>query len=422
MMLKVLNFPPSWEQLRILSFWGVNGDLSLLVLRIATWIILLFSLWQWGKLAAKKFNNRTAFFSIFFLIISPTVWVVGLMYPMTAILMLMGVMFFSLKGKWFWLGVVVIPTYSVLVLGYHPAIFNKVFLRDAQTEVNNRFMSEDSLREKINLPLWWRRASDNKYFLVYKQTLGEFIQFLDLETIFFAEVTPTGEKSVVIFYWPEIFLMILGLIFLVRDRDNRPIKYLGKLFILAWVSYVFSEGASYLRLTMVLWPISLILATAMVRIYRWIMWVFILIIGYGWMANVYDINVRPDYWLDNRPLAFQFWYTSLKEIDLNQFKKVMVTSRIGDAKKYCYFYLGKRCDQDKFKFDGFDLSVDKVESKSIYAGFSGEFVGSRFKNDISSDWQKMISDRGFDLVKSISLRDTIAYKYGNDIGLIIKND
>jgi len=46
--------------------------------------------------------------------------------------------------------------------------------------------------------------------------------------------------------------------------------------------------------------------------------------------------------------------------------------------------------------------------------FAGEFVGSRFKNDIDSNWDK---NGLVNIVAKKTLRDTIAYKYGNDLGV-----
>ena len=57
----------------------------------------------------------------------------------------------------------------------------------------------------------------------------------------------------------------------------------------------------------------------------------------------------------------------------------------------------------------------KPAKKSIYAGFAGEFIGSDFKNNINSDWLTLIKDKGFTNLKTINLRDTIAYKFGNDV-------
>jgi hypothetical protein len=78
------------------------------------------------------------------------------------------------------------------------------------------------------------------------------------------------------------------------------------------------------------------------------------------------------------------------------------------------------CDQSKFVFKSFDLSTEKPEINSVYAGFAGEFVGPRYKNDIDPNWEKLTKDRGFEFIGEESLTDTVAYQYGNDIGIAIK--
>jgi hypothetical protein len=145
-----------------------------------------------------------------------------------------------------------------------------------------------------------------------------------------------------------------------------------------------------------------------------------IVLVYGMMINYYDLTVRKQKWFDNRPLAFQFWYEKLTNMDLNQYGRIQVSALTGDSKAYCYFYLGKICDQDKFVFKSFDLSQEKPVVNSVYAGFAGEFVGPKFKNDIDPNWQKSTAERGFEFLGTETLADTVAYKYGNDIGLAIK--
>ena len=64
--------------------------------------------------------------------------------------------------------------------------------------------------------------------------------------------------------------------------------------------------------------------------------------------------------------------------------------------------------------------MDEIFSGSIYAGFGGEFVGPKFKNDISENWKEMAQGQGWKFVAYKQLRDNIADKYGNNIGLAIK--
>ena len=135
---------------------------------------------------------------------------------------------------------------------------------------------------------------------------------------------------------------------------------------------------------------------------------------YGTLANFSDLNKRPDFWLDNRPYFYEFVFNSIKEKDISKFEKIYVTSLVGKTDKYCKYYFGN-CDESKFIFNSFELKGIKPEKNSIYAGFAGEFIGSDFKNNINSDWLTLIKDKGFTDVETKNLRDTIAYKFGNDI-------
>ena len=54
----------------------------------------------------------------------------------------------------------------------------------AKLEVTEKFIREDNLIEKIELPLWWRRISYNKISWMMSSTLKELISFWDLEPWF----------------------------------------------------------------------------------------------------------------------------------------------------------------------------------------------------------------------------------------------
>ena len=104
----------------------------------------------------------------------------------------------------------------------------------------------------------------------------------------------------------------------------------------------------------------------------------------------------------------------MDERELNNFEKIYVTSLVGKTERYCKFYLGN-CDENKFIFDSFTLEKNRPRKNTIYAGFAGEFIGSDFKNNINSDWLTLIKDKGFTNIETKSLRDTIAYKFGNNV-------
>jgi hypothetical protein len=73
------------------------------------------------------------------------------------------------------------------------------------------------------------------------------------------------------------------------------------------------------------------------------------------------------------------------------------------------------CKNKNFKFDSFNLKNNQPIKNSIYAGFVGEFVGSDFRNNINSNWNNMVISKGMNILNTKSLRDTVAYQYGNDV-------
>ena len=119
-------------------------------------------------------------------------------------------------------------------------------------------------------------------------------------------------------------------------------------------------------------------------------------------------------------MNFKFWFENLKKIDYSKYQRIQVTTMIGEAKAYCYFYLGDECNQDKYVFSGFDLSKEPPVCNSIYAGFAGEFTGPDFKNNIPENWKQLTEDKGYEFIANEKLLDNIADKYGNNIGLAIK--
>ena len=426
----IFGYPVSEQQLEVLYLFGINGFVSLWILRLLSLILIIFVLKTWKSVFNKlKFSN-IGWYSSIVLAISPLIFVLILVYPLVCVKLLIVTVFFqkSLKNKYYLvvLGLILI-LFNINILGNNPAIFNKLDFQDAQNEVTKRISAEDSVLDSIYLPLVIRRASYNKLFISYKQILGEILPFFDFETIFFQEINPLMQKSVAIFYWPEIYLFVLGIFALFKLKNNKLFNLLGGSIFIAVIDYVFSEGSSYLRLVLVVFPLSIIIAfgfnhlVEMTGKYHVISIVALtgisLFILMSMGTSFYDLNVRTDYWLDNRPLAFEFWFKEIGKLNIDQYKSIYVSSLVGDSKKYCYFYLGKVCDDPKFVFNSFDLTQNR-NIKSIYAGFGGEFVGSDFKNNISSKWE---NSGLFNMVAKISLRDTIANQYGNDIGVAIVN-
>jgi len=365
-------YPVSEEQVKILNLLHLSGDFYLWVLRVISLVVLIGALWFWYRLVIIIVDKYIAVFSIIFIFICPVFLVLAMIYPLMCIKLFLfsAVIYLILTKKYWWVVAVGLVLFNVYILGNHPAIFNKLSLKDAQTEVTHRISTEDSLKNDLKFPLWWRRISYNKYFFAYKEVMGEALPFFDFESIFFAEINPLAQKSVVIFYWPEMYLLVFSLYFIVRFKNNKVTQLLVTTVLLAWINFVFSEGSVFLRLILVIFPISLLLGIGFSKLPKWLAMIVAVFIVFGWGNSIYDLNVRTDYWLDNRSLAFQFWYKEIDNLGVNNFDKIRVSSLVGDAKQYCYFYLGKVCDDKKFEFNSFDLSKEK-EKDVLYAGFCG---------------------------------------------------
>lgn len=227
------------------------------------------------------------------------------------------------------------------------------------------------------------------------------------------------QKSVVMFFWPEAILLLLGVGELMRNSSRSKGGAIIQGAVVAGVVFVFSEGAVYQRLWLSMWWLAPVVASGLIGLGKFFRVGGVmagLLLVYAAVTNFYDLNKRPDFWLDNRPLAFEYWFGEISQLDYRG--KIVVTNRIGNSEDYCRYFLGKSCD-GRFEFRSFEWSEDN-DQIGLYAGFTGEYVGKRFKNDFESNWEDRLSGMGARLVAKKNLRDTVAYQFGNDIGLVIK--
>jgi hypothetical protein len=140
----------------------------------------------------------------------------------------------------------------------------------------------------------------------------------------------------------------------------------------------------------------------------------IVFIGYGAVTNYFDLALRPSYWLDNRPQVYDFVYKNISQMEEYKDYQVKVTSLVGNSTGYCKYYL-RGCSSSLLEMNGFDLTKEGVEPKTIYAGFAGEFFGATENNEVPADWQGQLSRMGLVLIESLNIRDAVAYRYGNKI-------
>lgn len=419
---KTLAYPPGEDQLKILTLFFNN----LAWLRIIMLAISLFSLFFWYQCLIKVTNKKVALISVFFILFSPAYYVLWLSYPFDCLrIFVASLLLFLFRNKFNKLLMLLSCVFLISSLFYtsseRSSFYHKIGLKDAKVKVQERFDAEDSLTNPIFIPLNIKRIVYNKYYFAYKEAINEVIPFFDMESLFFQEVHPMEQKSIVIFVWPQLFLLIGGSYLLVTRKNKKVYNLLLITLFFSFINFLFSPFNIFRKFEFILFPLSLVMAFSVEAIIKskivfnkFTGGVLIFLTSYGIVSNHVDLNKRPDFWLDNRPYFYDFVFNSIKIRDWQNFDKIYISSLVGRSKEYCEYYL-KDCSEDKFIFNSFDLKNMKADKNSIYAGFSGEFIGSDFYNHIDNDWYNLTVDKGFSKIDTIKIRDTIAYKYGNHV-------
>ena len=308
-------------------------------------------------------------------------------------------------------------------------IINHSSLSYVSEEITARIGQEDSLKEKVAFPLWFRRISYNKIFFIYKNIVVELLNFFDPETWFFQEVHPLGQKSEVIFFWPEIFFFVIGLAALIKNKNKNFKQFMGILFILSVSFYLttINETPS-IKYSLLLFCFSIVIAYGLSAKFKIVPTLLIILSLWGAVISYYDMGKRPLFWFDNRPFVYKEGIQGIKETAVSSFKpnSVVITSIIGNPKLYFLYYFNAPSNiflsnkdtviynDIKYTFNSFDLKINQPENKTLYLGFLGEYIGSNPKNDFSADQDlNKIKNLGIDIKKTWITYDTIAYRYSN---------
>ena len=135
---------------------------------------------------------------------------------------------------------------------------------------------------------------------------------------------------------------------------------------------------------------------------------------YGWTTNYYDRYIRHAYWLDNHPIAYDFFLSYLKNQN-EKYDQIVVPDTLYAAKEYCTFYL-KDCTS--FKNENFDLSKQSFKNNTLYIGFIGNFVGPNPENSFDPDISSELNNKGMEILQKTRLPDNIANGYGQDILIV----
>jgi len=401
-----IGYPPTEEQL-LVGLWPVFW------VRMVSFGLVIFSLFFWKKIFYKYKRDSLYFYFVLAICLSPTFFGWFWFYPVEALKWFLFSGIFWLSSRWKQKALV-LPIIFLLVFSFwqnkeKARIWEIYEPARAKIEVTEKFMREDSLIEKIELPLWWRRISYNKISWMLSSTLKELISFWDLEPWFFQEIHPAGQKALILFYWPGFLLALLGWYSVLQGKKKNNQKMLGYLWCLAFSGYLFSRSGGSFRYSLTLPFLALLIAEGLEFLTRYKIYFLIslFLFFYGYQAFIYDLSNRSDYWLDNRPLVYKHFF----EIVRNLPGKIQITDRVANAVLYCRYFLRQQCD-DRFMMAGFNFKDFPPQKGITYAGFEGEFVGPNFKNFFPDNITKRLTDDGFEVVSSKALRDNIANQYG----------
>lgn len=409
------------------SLWLFRPQVCLALALITFWLYL------WSK-------KKTSSFIESFLIMTPLALFYtsfqGLIISFTILLPLTAIKLFRAKK----------PLFLVILIGLGflfiiPFFQNSVFVNqlnqtpvyeaiDPQRtykQITERFSQEDGLLERIIFPHWFRRAGYNKIFFAYRNLSQEMLKFFDPETLFFQEVHPLQQKSEVIFYWPLIFLFLGGVIWLAKSRFEKKHQILLLLALLSFVYYLFTfNDTPSAKHSLTLFTLAAIITLGIELIPKKILVLILPLVGWAVLTNAYDISQRPLFWYDNRPYVYTQGISAMETLDkYDSSENIYFTSLVGNPKLYYYYYYSPdpkvflhqsspiKDGEKTIHFTGFDLTKESPQEKSLYFGFLGEFIGSKFLNDFTEEEINLLGELGLKKEKVWKLDNTIAFQYSD---------
>lgn len=413
------GYPPVFEQIKLFS-----SPVTILLSRIASIIFLFISL--------RKFINKYGIeekkLFISFLLLSPVYFVILTMYPLEA-LKFCSVIFLvsyfahlSILKKIGGLFLVSVWILFITVFLQHqsPNILGLLSPKSSQETVNERFSKETVLSPNNYLPHSLKRIGYNKYFFLLKPVAEEMVSVGDLESIFFQEVHPLGQKSVPIFFWPQAIIFILALYFgFSRKNPKMPVFYY--LLSVGTIYYLFSAGMIGLRLAFVGFSIFYLFSITAKdfadKPFNIIFFICVLLSLWGALAHISDRRVRPDNWFDNRPLIYKYGFTD-KLLAGNNLP-VYFSDHFGVGQIYCRYYR-----QDCTRFHYSDSTKDLFGTTSgIFIGFTGDYLGPNYDNFEKGIFNipAFLKEKGISTFHIINIRDNILNQFGHDLITSVAN-
>lgn len=257
----------------------------------------------------------------------------------------------------------------------------------------------------------------NKFYIAFKNSANESMHFFDFETLFFQEVHPLLQKAFVTFFWPEILIFALSL-WLIVNRKIRLSNNFYAILFLAFVYFITTNYSSDRRLIFAVFPISMLMSAGVEKalsekkgLLKPAAIILIFLTIYGWATNYFDRYVRADYWLDNRPLAYNFFFSYIKSHAQN-YDQIVVSDTLYAAPTYCAFYI-TACD--RIKVQNFDTFDSKPQPNTLYVGFTGNFLGPNRENADINQIISTANSEGLEVYDSKSILNNIASGYGQEL-------
>ncbi|MBU3956786.1 hypothetical protein KKI19_00695 [Patescibacteria group bacterium] len=308
------------------------------------------------------------------------------------------------------------------------APFNAVNPTQVGQQITERFTQEDGLQVRVIFPLLFRRMGYNKIFFAYRNFTKEVLNFFDLETLFFQEVHPMQQKSEVTFYWPEIFVFLVGIFWFIKSGFGKKQKNLLFLIFLSFIFHLFTQNDTFAgRYALTLFTLAIVIGIGFKQMPRGLSLIILPLIIWAIYINTYDILKRPLFWYDNRPYVYAQGIKAIKMIETESvsYKNIYLTSLVGNPKIYYFYYFSPQPElflkdplfiEDKGKivyFNSFDLVSNLPQKNSLYFGFLGEFIGPNSLNEFSEQDINKIEPIGLKIEKVWKLDNTIAFRYSD---------
>lgn len=387
-----VDYPPSVDQISRWDF--LNFDL----LRILSFLILIIGL----SLIYRQLGKIKKIWLTVMLTSPLLLWSIFL-EPINCIKLLIVGIGINLGKYGKILSIVILIVVNILISGEKTGLLRALDTKNLDLNINEKFFHEDMIEDGIHFPLIMRRIADNKITYLGRNVAKEFLSYWNLERWFFQEVAPDSQKGLPMLFWPAMILMLVGLYYY-KNFSN----LVSFLFLVGYIDFLFNPKNDINRWVMTLPFLSSIVSYGLYLIRKKLVFLFplLFLFFYGWQSFLFDFSIRPDYWLDNRPILYKHVFSTLPTESYTNF---VVTDFYGVAKKYCLYFIKEQCDS-RFLFGSFNKGP--FEADKIYIGFEGEFLGPDYSDNFNDDSLEKIKAMNFEVLDSVKMRDKIAYKYG----------